>query len=280
MQKNRIFAALLAALMAFGATYPYAMPLQKRNNAVFWRAADAMRYAYNAYGQPVAQYHCPAVGAPPNYILLATYDRYGNRTRLRQFLQDGSPAADLRWTYDRAGRMLTQTQGAEDGQSVTAYTYELDGQGRVVQIREALEGETLNVIRKSYRDTPDGGWRESAVRYAGPGLLDTWLPVDPLSLLGADEACMRFGQSETVYDAHGAVQQITVPDGGRERAWRYTYDEQGRAVQVSETQDGRLVLRTAIDYGGDGLIAQLTSYDAAGQMQSCLSYRPAAPFSP
>ena len=69
MQKNRIFAALLAALMAFGATYPYAMPLQKRNNAVFWRAADAMRYAYNAYGQPVAQYHCPAVGAPPNYIL-------------------------------------------------------------------------------------------------------------------------------------------------------------------------------------------------------------------
>lgn len=205
MQKNRIFAALLAALMAFGATYPYAMPLQKRNNAVFWRAADAMRYAYNAYGQPVAQYHCPAVGAPPNYILLATYDRYGNRTRLRQFLQDGSLAADLRWTYDRAGRMLTQTQGAEDGQSVTAYTYELDGQGRVVQIRETLEGETLNVIRKSYRDTPDGGWRESAVLYAGPGLLDTWLPVDPLSLLGADEACMRFGQSETVYDAHGAV---------------------------------------------------------------------------
>ena len=120
MQKNRIFAALLAALMAFGATYPYAMPLQKRNNAVFWRAADAMRYAYNAYGQPVAQYHCPAVGAPPNYILLATYDRYGNRTRLRQFLQDGSPAADLRWTYDRAGQILTQTEGAEDGESVTA----------------------------------------------------------------------------------------------------------------------------------------------------------------
>ena len=149
-----------------------------------------------------------------------------------------------------------------------------------MQIREALEGETLNVIRKSYRDTPDGGWRESAVLYAGPGLLDTGYPLDPLSLLEAGEACMRFGQSETVYDAHGAVQQITVPDGGRERAWRYTYDEQGRAVQVSETQDGRLVLRTAIDYDGDGLIAQLTSYDAAGQMQSCLSYRPAAPFSP
>ena len=267
MKKTRVLTACIAAALTAGVTYTYANPLHDRNQIAFWRTADGTQVnAYNTYGQPVTTYHVPASNQPPNWIVHNVYDRDGNRLRACRTLADGTVDQDLRWTYDRDGRRLSQTQIQGQDRSVTTYTYTLDAQGRVVKIEEICAGQTQSTICKAYRDTPDGGWCETAV-YEGISILDIGGAVNPLSFLISNEACLRFGRSETVYDAQGAVQNITVWDDLGARTWAYAYNGQGRPAEIAEQLDGRPVGRMTIDYDADGLISQINRDHASGQTQ-------------
>lgn len=234
MKPRRLIAALTAAALTAGVTYAYTKPVQDRNQIAFWRTADGTQVdAYNIYGQPVTTYYFPSSNQPPNVIVRNAYDRDGNRLRTSRTLADGAVDLELRWTYDREGHVLSQTQTQGQDQLVTTYAYELDAQGRVVQIEEICEDQTQSTIRKTYADTPDGGWCETAV-YEGMGILDIGGDVNPLSLLTPNEACLRFGRSETVYDAQGVVQKITVLDDLGARTWVYAYNEQGQPAEIVE----------------------------------------------
>ena len=89
--------------------------------------------------------------------------------------------------------------------------------------------------------------------------------VNPLSLLTPNEACLRFGRSETVYDAQGVVQKITVWDDLGARTWAYAYNEQGQPAEIVEQLDGQPVGRMAIDYDADGMMANVVLDGTFGQ---------------
>lgn len=257
MKRGRLIAALTAAALTAGVTYAYTKPVQDRNQIAFWRTADGTQVdAYNIYGQPVTTYYFPSSNQPPNVIVRNAYDRDGNRLRASRTLADGAVDLELRWTYDREGHVLSQTQTQGQDQLVTTYAYELDAQGRVVQIEEICEDQTQSTIRKTYADTPDGGWCETAV-YEGMGILDIGGDVNPLSLLTPNEVCLRFGRSETVYDAQGVVQKITVLDDLGARTWVYAYNEQGQPAEIVEQLDGQPVGWMTIDYDADGMMANV-----------------------
>ena len=257
MKPRRLIAALIAAALTAGVTYAYTKPVQDRNQIAFWRTADGTQVdAYNRYGQSVTTYYFPSSNQLPNVIVRNAYDRDGNRLRASRTLADSAVDLELQWTYDRDGHVLSQTQTQGQDQLVTTYAYELDAQGRVVQIEEICEGQTQSTICKTYADTPDGGWCETAV-YEGMGILDIGGDVNPLSLLTPNEACLRFGRSETVYDAHGVVQKITVSDDLGARTWAYAYNEQGQPTEIVEQLDGQPVGRMTIDYDADGMIAKV-----------------------
>lgn len=265
MKSRRLIAALAAAALTAGVTYAYTKPVQDRNQIAFWRTADGTQVdAYNIYGQPVTTYYFPSPNQPPNVIVRNAYDRDGNRLRTSWTLADGAVDLEVRWTYDREGRVLSRIQTQGQDQLVTTYAYELDAQGRVVQIEEICEGQTQSTIGKTYRDMSDGGWCETAV-YEGISILDIGGDVNPLSLLAPNEACLRFGRSETAYDAQGVVQKITVSDNLGARTWAYAYNEQGQPTEIVEQLDGQPVGRMTVDYDADGMIASAVMDGTFGQ---------------
>lgn len=265
MHMDARLACLAAAILTAGATYAYARPMQDYNNIAFWRTVDgSIVSGYNVHGQTVEEFWFSDTDERPRVVIRNAYDRDGNRIKSQRTRMDGKTDLEQRWTYDRDGRMLTQTQIQGDDQLLTSYAYELDEQGRVTQRVEVCAGETRSIIRKTYRDIPDGGWCETAV-YEGMPILDIGCTVDLLSLLEPDAACMQFGQAAICRDAQENVQKITVPDDGRTQTWDYTYDEQNRPVQIVETLDGRTVCRMTIAYDADGLRSRQTVYDGAGR---------------
>lgn len=138
----------------------------------------------------------------------------------------------------------------------TAIRLPFGAQGRAVQIEEICEGQSQSTICKTYADAPDGGWCETAV-YEGIITLNIEGGVNPLSLLTPNEACLRFGRSEIVYDAHGVVQKITAWDDLGARTWAYAYNEQGQPSEIVEQLDGQPVGWMTIDYDADGMMANV-----------------------
>lgn len=265
MKGKRILTVLIAAALTAGVTYAYTKPVQDCNQIAFWRTVDGTPVdAYNIYGQPVTTYYFPSPNQSPNVIVRNAYDRDGNRLRTSRTLADGAVDLELRWTYDREGRVLSQTQTQGQDRLVTTYAYELDAQGRVVKIEESCEGQIQSTICKTYADTPEGGWCETAV-YEGVSILDIGGDVNPLSLLTPNEACLRFGRSETVYDAQGVVQKITVWDDLGARAWVYAYNDQRQPNKIVEQLDGHPVGEMTLDYDADGMIARAILDGTFGQ---------------
>ena len=241
-------------------------------------------YEYNNRGRLTHKYQPDPDGAGPLPRPCSTYG-YDSGGHLLSMGEPSYSGVPLQFTYDAAGRRTSMWYQGD----VVAWTYDYDNLDRLTKITDV----SFNTTQYAYN------WRDQVTQVdrsttvAPPGgapKLTTCYEYGPTGLL-ATEIDPRGYSTKYVYDARGLVTTQWLPDpdgedpnttGPQFRSWlKYTYDRQGRLVDVEETQlrhtataydsRDRITQVTLPDPDGSGSLTAATlgrTYDNAGRMAS------------